>query len=101
MSQLIGKTFKHSPAFRIGGDEFAVILEGEDCDNADALIADLNAELQKKRNNDTLSPWERISAAIGCARLDPAKDTDIQTVFERADAAMYACKKKMKLNAIS
>lgn len=31
-------TFKHSPVFRIGGDEFVVILENEDYDNIHTLI---------------------------------------------------------------
>lgn len=101
LCRLICKTFKHSPVFRIGGDEFVVIQEGEDYNNADTLIADLTANLQELNDNDTLPPWERINAAIGCARYDPAKDTDIETVFERADAAMYACKRMMKENCKS
>ena len=37
-SQLICRTFKHSPVFRIGGDEFAVILENEDFRDRDKLF---------------------------------------------------------------
>jgi diguanylate cyclase (GGDEF)-like protein len=37
--------FKYSAVFRIGGDEFAVILEGDDYDFAQELLQELNDEL--------------------------------------------------------
>jgi len=38
-SQLICRIFSHSPVFRIGGDEFAVVLQNEDFDHRDELIS--------------------------------------------------------------
>ena len=37
-SQLICRVFAHSPVFRIGGDEFAVVLQNEDFINREDLI---------------------------------------------------------------
>ena len=37
----IGNVFKHSPVFRIGGDEFVVILDGADFVNVYALLDEL------------------------------------------------------------
>ena len=51
---------------------------------------------KKIRKNDQLTSWEQITAAIGCAVLDPASDTDTEDVFRRADSIMYANKKRMK-----
>lgn len=96
LCHLVCNVFKHSPVFRIGGDEFVAILEKEDYDNVDGLIAQFNSEVERLRKDDTLQPWERITAAIGCARFDPARDADTEAVFQRADAAMYERKKWMK-----
>lgn len=96
LCHLACSVFKHSPVFRLGGDEFVVVLENEDYDNADTLIARFRAEEEKLRGNRALPPWKRISAAIGCARFDPAADKNTESVFKRADAAMYECKKKTK-----
>ena len=52
--------------------------------------------MEKIRKNDRLTPWEQITAAIGCAVFDPASDTDTEDVFRRADSIMYANKKRMK-----
>jgi diguanylate cyclase (GGDEF)-like protein len=96
LCKLVCSVFKRSPVFRIGGDEFVVILEGQDYDNADTLITRFNAEVEKLRGDETLPPWKRITAAVGCAYFDHGKDTDTDTVFKRADKVMYERKKQMK-----
>ena len=91
---MICGVFKHSPVFRIGGDEFAVVLEGHDLENIDALMAQLEAEVKRNNENPSLKPWERGSAAFGFARYQSG-DT-LETVFKRADQAMYTRKLEMK-----
>ena len=92
---LICNTFKHSPVFRIGGDEFAVVLEGHDLENAAALADSLVAEVKRRGADKSLDPWDRITA-IGYATYDPARDANVEAVFKRADETMYAVKKRMK-----
>ena len=46
--------------------------------------------------NDSLPPWERVAAAIGCAIREPGKDDTPAVVFKRADDAMYRHKNRMK-----
>ncbi len=89
---LVCRVFAHSPVFRIGGDEFAVILENEDYDRAESLILQFNQALETA----TGAPWEKVSAAIGYALFDPAKDDCVENVFGRADKAMYRRKREMK-----
>ena len=36
-SKLVCETFKHSPVFRVGGDEFVAILRGSDFDRREKL----------------------------------------------------------------
>ena len=82
--------FKHSPVYRIGGDEFVAILQGADFENRDAILAALHE--QSAQNRDT----GKVVVAAGMAVLDPQVDNDIHAVFERADAAMYESKRALK-----
>jgi len=91
---MICSVFKHSPVYRIGGDEFAVVLEGHDLENVDVLIKQLEGEVNRNKANERLEPWERSSAAIGYARY--RKGDSPEAVFKQADKAMYARKKAMK-----
>ena len=93
---MICNTFKHSPVFRYGGDEFAVILKGSDLAGADDLIAMLRENMEMICSDDERPPWLRVRAAIGYAVCDPTLDSDPETVFKRADNEMYENKKKMK-----
>ena len=94
LCQTICGVFKHSPVFRVGGDEFVVILENHDYENLDALKIKFEAELRKLNNPD--KPWESVSAAAGYALYDPAVDDGVESVFKRADEQMYERKKEMK-----
>lgn len=92
---LICNLFTHSPVFRTGGDEFVVVLTGDDYANREDLIAKLNQELDRIYQEVTL-PVERISIAAGMADFDPAKDKSIYDTVKRADAFMYQRKAEMK-----
>lgn len=96
LCSIVCDIFKHSPIFRIGGDEFVVILENTDYKNIDSLSKKFNEDLDNIKSDETLEPWERISAAIGIALYDPAIDSRVSNVFKRADRAMYTRKKEMK-----
>ncbi|HJJ47844.1 MAG TPA: GGDEF domain-containing protein [Methanocorpusculum sp.] len=78
--------FAHSPVFRIGGDEFAVILYDEDYRNRRKLLEELREA--------NLKPG--VSFAYGMSEYVADEDADVNTVFVRADAAMYLLKKEMK-----
>ncbi len=88
--------FDHSPVFRIGGDEFVVILKGHDMEFYDELEKRFDDEIELLKNDDSLEEWEKVSAAIGVAFFDPALDKDVSDVFKRADNEMYEKKKAMK-----
>ena len=88
--------FCHSPVFRIGGDEFVVVLKGGDLEHINALIGNFRATVDKEHSDTSQEYWERVSAAIGYAVYDPALDSDAESVFKRADAEMYKDKQAQK-----
>ena len=96
LCMLVCEVFEHSPVFRIGGDEFVVVLKNRDYRGVDKLIEDFNNHLMALQNDDTLNPWEQISAAIGYAKFDKTVDKTVEDVFKKADKAMYDRKVAMK-----
>ena len=93
---IICAVFHHSPVYRIGGDEFVVVLQGRDYDDRDELFERLKDEFRASSSDGELNPWQRYSAAVGMAVYDPGPDDDVDKVFKRADQLMYEAKGRMK-----
>ena len=96
LSELIQSVFSDSPVYRIGGDEFVVLLTGEVYGQAQELVHTFEAAIAEIAQTKGIEPWERISAAIGYALYDSVVDTNTNGVFHRADAQMYENKRRMK-----
>ena len=95
VARTVCDAFKHSPVFRIGGDEFVAILEGVDYDARVKLVQQLRAQLQKTEHDEDLPMWQRFSAAVGMATYAQG-DANAEEVFRHADADMYEEKLRMK-----
>ena len=93
--EMLTDSFKESPVFRIGGDEFIVLVEDDELAHCAELIEKLRKDINKRFTDTRLEPWERVSSAIGFAQFSPNEDTDTDAVFRRADEDMYAEKKRM------
>ncbi|MCR5791192.1 MAG: GGDEF domain-containing protein [Lachnospiraceae bacterium] len=96
LCMLVCEIFEHSPVFRIGGDEFIVILKNRDYRAVDTLIEDFYRHIDEWQNDSTMNPWEQISAAIGYYKFDKTVDRTVEDVFKKADKAMYDKKVSMK-----
>ena len=96
LSNIICLAFKHSPVYRIGGDEFVVILTGEDYQHSEELMEEFNERIGDSIKNSKLPLYRRVSAAIGYATYDEKNDKSVDDVFKRADKAMYNRKHQMK-----
>ena len=88
--KLICVQYRHSPVYRIGGDEFAAILEGSDYDNREALLAGFDAQMEENRRAGV------ISVSCGMSIYRPGEDSGFRDVLERADEAMYQRKHILK-----
>ena len=87
----ICRVFSHSPVFRTGGDEFVVILLGEDYSQREKLMAQINelpADRSKIRIGETV--------AAGMVEYNKELHFSLLSVFEEADKAMYVRKQALK-----
>jgi len=90
-SRMICSVFTHSPVFRIGGDEFVVILIGQDYERREELL-----NVLKDESYDNKITRSGPVVACGLAVYDSEKDGGFSDVFERADKEMYKNKKEIK-----
>ena len=86
---LLCEQFIHGAVFRIGGDEFAVLLQGKGYDKMKDVIAETNRMIEENIEKDG------VVISIGYAVLEPG-DKHLRDVFERADQMMYERKKELK-----
>jgi diguanylate cyclase (GGDEF)-like protein len=96
-AKLISDVFKRSPVFRIGGDEFLVVLQNKDLENHDELF-----ELLISTCANTFVDENKqipIKIAFGFSRFESGKDLKFTDVFKRADKAMYENKRIMKMHS--
>ena len=87
---IICRQFQHSPVFRIGGDEFVALLEGEDFKNREALLEAFNLQMEENLHNG------REVISCGMEEFDPEHDSNFSSFFDRADKKMYSRKRFLK-----
>ena len=85
---IICDVFKHSPVFRIGGDEFVVIAQGRDYRNIDRLMAKLNERNEENRKAGGI--------VIACGMAKHENESIMEDVFIKADQLMYENKRELK-----
>ena len=94
-AKILTDIFKNSSIFRIGGDEFAIILKGRDCDNYRVLLEKMDDACSK----DYITVCENtipVSIARGVSLFEPSIDRVYEDVFAKADHAMYMHKEECK-----
>jgi len=89
-SRLVCDMFRHSPVFRIGGDEFVAILRGGDFEIREQ-IKERFAETVKQNMAE-----KKVVVACGISVYDKACDQNVADVFKKADALMYQNKVSLK-----
>lgn len=81
--------------YRVGGDEFSVIVKDKSIDEIKEFIAKVNALVEEGNKTSGMM----LTMSIGYAKFDGEKDRNFSMTIERSDAMMYANKRmyyKMK-----
>ena len=94
-SRLMCRVFQHCPVFRIGGDEFSVILQNDSFRDRDELIREFN-DAMEKTNASAENPWEQVRVSFGISVYDSEQDGAAIDVVRRADRNMYENKRNRK-----
>ena len=93
-SALIRDVFDGNEIYRIGGDEFAVILTDDACNEQMELLNKFRARVSENMRNGG------VVIASGLAEYMSDVDNNAEAVFDRADAAMYKNKNDLKNRAV-
>ena len=86
--KLICDNFKKSPVFRTGGDEFSVVVEGDDYLCIEELIGRINDHNTEAQLSGGI--------VIACGMSKWQNDENVAAVYERADKLMYENKNSLK-----
>ena len=89
-SRMLCEYYSHSPVFRIGGDEFVMILQGQDYENRDSILAEINREIEGNIGSND------VVISLGMTVFERGKDQSFHEVFKRADDLMYKRKEQLK-----
>ncbi len=81
--KIICGVYINSQVFRIGGDDFAVIITNRDYYDRDGLLATLKGRFAKAAEDDANSPWNQYEASAAMSIYSPG-DGDYDAVFKRA-----------------
>lgn len=95
VANIISGVFKRSTVFRIGGDEYVVVLRDRDLINYQSLIEDVD-ERCRTEYIEFGGNKIKISVAHGVAIYNKETDKSVTSVFNRADDAMYENKRAIK-----
>lgn len=86
---LICEYFTHGAVYRIGGDEFVVILQEKGYDTMKEVITEINRVIEENIKK------KEVVISIGYSELTN-EDQLVHDVFERADQMMYKRKQELK-----
>ena len=87
---------RYDRAFRVGGDEFAIILPAADVDTGLTVARRILAGALN--GGDPTRPIEPFSLSIGVSAY-PSPSTRGSLLYRHADAALYWCKRHGRTNA--
>jgi len=92
LANILKKTFRESDIIaRIGGDEFVVLSESTD-GNGEIILTRLHENIED--HNAKRSRCYALSISVGTTQFDPQYPIPIDELLSKADALMYAQKRK-------
>lgn len=90
-AEVIKRLFGSENTYRIGGDEFIAVLQGESQKSIDKISKEILSAIDSF--NETVEEGDfKVSCSFGVAKFEPDKDIEFRAVFKRADDEMYRYK---------
>ena len=86
---MICEYFTHGAVFRVGGDEFVVVLQEKGYSTMNEVLGELNKKIEANIKDNG------VVVSMGSSVLQP-DDQQLRDVFARADHKMYERKKELK-----
>ena len=86
---MICEYFTHGAVFRVGGDEFVVVLQEKGYATMNEVLGELNEKVEANIKDNG------VVVSMGSSVLQPG-DQQLRDVFARADHMMYERKKELK-----
>ena len=80
--------------YRIGGDEFTVVLKDTEYECREAKLTELEQRI-RANNEQAQEEYMRISVAWGLAEYEKDQDRSFEEVYRKADRSMYQMKQRM------
>ena len=93
---ITGSLRRNDRAFRVGGDEFAIVLPGADLDTGLTVARRILAGALG--GGDPTRPTDPFSLSIGVSAF-PSPSAKGSLLYRHADAALYWCKRHGRTNA--
>ena len=91
--QLIKEVFKENIVYRIGGDEFVIVIE-DDYEDRFNLVDIFNEKVEENLKN------HKVVISLGLADYNNNTDKGVRRIVERADFLMYERKEYLKAKLI-
>jgi len=90
---------RNDRAFRVGGDEFAIILPGADIETGVSVGRRMLASALN--GGDPSRPIESFSLSIGVSAVPTPSTVAGSLLYRHADAALYWCKRHGRTNVVA
>ena len=87
-AKVLKNVFGEEHVYRIGGDEFFVIIERATAEIVSGLFGRFDSELEAENGTQKQYVFP-LAISKGAAIYDPERDDGFRSVFKRADTAMY------------
>lgn len=89
--EVLKMTFRESDIIaRIGGDEFAILAQGNSNESRDVVLSRLQSSVARV-NRDVLKPYQ-LSLSVGAAGFDPSNPVALSELLSIADREMMFAK---------
>ena len=78
--------------FRVGGEEFAVLLALHDGDELEPLMRHVNQAIRDLQIPHVGNPSGHVTVSIGATVISEARWRSVDAAYQRADEALYQAK---------